>query len=129
MNNVLQAKAVLGGLTLKDILDAVKDDCREIDVYVDGEYYDSYPWRSWSMDKKGLFLNEDEETMWSFELNLKVRIEDNRILLIGRDLGASGTDISLALCQFKEINLKSKIFQFSRPGKRTRHKVQKARKQ
>jgi hypothetical protein len=104
----LQAKAVFGELTLREVLDAVKDDCHGIDVYVDGEFYDSY--KQWETDKKALYLKQHDETDWSFLLKLKVRFRGNHVELMGRDMGAK-EEIKLAFCEPKEIDLKSKIMQ------------------
>jgi hypothetical protein len=110
----LQAKAVFGELTLGEALKVAENDFDEIDVYVDGEYYESY--RYWTCccieGKKMLELHEDEETAWSFLLGLKVRINGSRIKLIDRNMG-SNEEIELALCERNEIDLAAKFMKLT----------------
>jgi len=88
----------------------VKDECYHIAVYIDGELYDSY--NRWEADKKVLCLNQDDQTEWSFLMELKVRFSGNHVELIGRDMGA-GEKIHLVFCESFEIDLKSKFMQLA----------------
>jgi hypothetical protein len=104
----LQAKAVFGELTLGEVLKASENDCREIDVYVDGEYYDSYRYWTCRCIKGKKIIELHNPPAWSFLLGLKVRINGSRIKLIDRTMG-SNEEVELAFCESKEIDLAAKF--------------------